>query len=256
MIVSSNNEIESFSKNGYVIFNVENHESLNTLHKAISSVVGNTRLCAIHEEIELKQLNDVRLSGFKKINSINGWERIYASLAKSRLKELLGPDIAIQSKLNLSMQLPNDESSILGLHTDALSGQSVFEIVLWVPLTNAYESNSMYIFPPHTTYEMLARLPSVEVNGMGHIFEEYIDSAEFITIEYGQAMIFTPTMFHGNILNTTDASRVSINCRFKNIFSTESEVGERRLGSFYRILELSAITDFGLSYRDDYLSFS
>ena len=42
--------------------------------------------------------------------------------------------------------MPGDVSSILNLHTDALSGQSVFEIVLWLPLTNAFETNSMYIF--------------------------------------------------------------------------------------------------------------
>ena len=37
-------------------------------------------------------------------------------------------------------------SSKLELHADSLSGESKFQIVLWVPLVNVYKTKSMYIF--------------------------------------------------------------------------------------------------------------
>ena len=152
--------------------------------------------------------------------------------------------------------MPYDESSTLGLHTDALSGQSVFEIVLWVPLTNSYESNSMYIYPKDISYAMLTKMPSFEHGGMEELFESFKDSANFLTLDYGSALIFSPTMFHGNVVNRTNETRISINCRFKNLFSPESDSGERRLGSFYRVLEVSEVTRLGLSYRDEDICFN
>lgn len=245
-----------FSKNGYLIFDVEDLSALQTFQATISESVGVSSLPNLHHSVGPSDINDRRIAAFREINRINEWEQLYFSLARTRLKNLLGPDIAIQSKLNLSIQMPHDESSILSLHTDALSGQSVFELVLWLPLTDSFDSNSMYIFSPSKTYEMLAQMPNAETKGMNHLFELYRSSATFLNVKYGQALIFTPTMFHGNTLNTTQSSRLSINCRFKNLFSNESDSGERRLGSFYRILEISPLTEFGLAYRDDYLSFS
>ena len=58
---------------------------------------------------------------------------------------ILGSDLLIQTKLNLSIQMPGDKNSILKSHIDSQSGDSVFQLVVWVPLTNAYETNSMFI---------------------------------------------------------------------------------------------------------------
>ena len=171
------------------------------------------------------------------------------------MKDLLGPDLSIQTKLNLSIQMPNDKDSVLDLLTDALSGQSVFEVVLCVPLTRSYSSNSMYIFSREKTYEILDNLIESEKKGMQHLFNEYKKDANFLELKYGQCLIFSPTLFHGNILNNTDITRVSLNCRFKNVFSHEAKNGERRLGSFYRVLNLSPVTKLGLNYRDDLIKF-
>ena len=151
--------------------------------------------------------------------------------------------------------MPNDSSSILALHTDALSGQSVFEVVLWVPLTKVFDSNAMYIFSREKTYEILSNLSESENKGMQYLFNKYKKHANFLELKYGQCLIFSPTLFHGNILNNTDITRVSLNCRFKNVFSHEAKNGERRLGSFYKVLTLSPVTKLGLSYRDDLIKF-
>ena len=90
---------------------------------------------------------------------------------------------------------------------------------------------------------------------MKNLFDEYKDYATFLNLNFGECLIFSPTLFHGNMLNKTNKTRISINCRFKNLFSHEANNGERRLGSFYRVLNLSPVTKLGLAYRDDLINF-
>ena len=48
-------------------------------------------------------------------------------------------------KINLSIQVPQDDSSLLALHSDVWSGDSPYEVVIWIPLVNCYKTKSMYI---------------------------------------------------------------------------------------------------------------
>lgn len=247
-----------FLADGYVVFDIEDKNILDMFRGVVCSSLNiseGSPLEMCHREISINEINERRMGAFRDINKVAGWEQKYFSMAKSICEDLLGPDISIQSKLNLSIQMPGDQSSTLGLHTDALSGQSVFEIVLWIPLTNAYSSNSMYIYPKETSYRMLAEMPNYEKEGMDALFEEYMKFANFLKVDYGSGLVFSPTMFHGNIVNCTNESRISINCRLKNLFSPESETGERRLGSFYRVLKVSEVTRLGLSYKDEDIVF-
>ena len=53
----------------------------------------------------------------------------------------------MQRKVNLSIQLPKDDSSLLPLHSDVWSGCSAYEVVLWIPLVNVSKTKSMFILP-------------------------------------------------------------------------------------------------------------
>jgi sporadic carbohydrate cluster 2OG-Fe(II) oxygenase len=245
----------TFYQQGYIIIPCENMSSLAALRQAVEEATKQSTLSLMHEYVTAAEINDVRLRAFRKINGLDRWDSIYKSIAATYIKTLLGPDLAIQSKLNLSIQMPYDATSLLQLHTDALSGQSPFEIVLWVPLTKCHDTNSMYIFSKKCSSEMLQRLQNHEHTGMLPLFDEYRSEAKYIDINYGECLIFSPTLFHGNTLNETSFTRVSINCRFKNIFSPEADSGERRLGSFYRILELSPVARLGLDYKDEDIRF-
>ena len=247
--------LERFGKDGYVKFKVDNYNFVQKLLNTVKTVNDFNDLSSIHKIINSEDLNDIRMKAFREINSLDNWENEYYSLSALILKDLLGPDIAIQSKLNLSIQMPSDKSSLLDLHTDCLSGQSVFEIVAWLPLTKAYSTNSMYVFPLDISRRMLKEMSNHELEGMKFLFEKYQGHAQFVELDVGEILLFSSTLFHGNIVNSTEDTRVSVNCRFKNIFSHESSTGERRLGSFYRVLKLSPLTTIGLSYRDDLVDF-
>ena len=246
---------DDFLKQGFSIQKIENLKFLNQLKSNIEDELISNDLENIHKSYGINEINSFRISCYRKINKINNWEDKYFSIASTYLTNLLGPDLSIQTKLNLSIQMPEDNASVLDLHTDALSGQSVFEVVLWVPLTKSYSSNAMYIFPREVNQKILCDLKANETIGMKNLFIKYQKYANFLELNYGECLIFSPTLFHGNVLNQTPTTRVSINCRFKNIFSHEAKNGERRLGSFYKVLKLSPLTKIGLSYRDDLVKF-
>ena len=49
------------------------------------------------------------------------------------IDDMVGSEIA-KSKSNLSIQYPNDDKSVLSIHTDFFSGESLFQVNLWIPL--------------------------------------------------------------------------------------------------------------------------
>jgi sporadic carbohydrate cluster 2OG-Fe(II) oxygenase len=54
----------------------------------------------------------------------------------------------MQKKINLSIQIPNDKDSLLDLHSDIYAGESPFQVVVWMPLVDAYETKSMFFTKP------------------------------------------------------------------------------------------------------------
>ena len=54
----------------------------------------------------------------------------------------------MQMRVNLSIQLPRDKSSLLPVHSDVWSGDSPFETVVWLPLVDCFKTKSMFILPP------------------------------------------------------------------------------------------------------------
>lgn len=246
---------EQFTKNGYVIFNIENQKNYEKIKKIITQALGSTKsLDDFHKEkfVTFSNINNLRLNAYKELNKIKDWENLYFSLAENALKELIGLDISIQNKLNFSIQAPNDKNSVLMLHTDTLSGQTEFEVVLWITFTESYETNSMYIYSRKTTEKIFKNLAKNEKKGMQGLFKLYEKDAKFLKLSPGQAMIFSPSLFHGNTLNKTDTTRMSINCRFKSSFSPEFEEfpTERNTGAFYRPLRISPLSEWAYKYYE------
>ena len=67
-------------------------------------------------------------------------------LFKYYIEEIVGNEIAIQKKVNLSIQIPQDNTSILPMHSDFFSGESLYQLNLWLPLVNVKDTSSMFYF--------------------------------------------------------------------------------------------------------------
>ena len=206
----------------------------------------NGDLSLLHKYFSKKKINSIRIDCFNEVNFNFKWEKMLKKNFFKELRNHLGSDIMMQSKLNLSIQMPNDKSSILGLHSDCWSADSPFQLNLWIPLTNAFKTNSMFIKDINATMNFIKSIKKKDK------FPKNIQPSikDFIKIDYGQYLIFNPALLHGNILNKTNKTRISLNIRFKSFFSPEpgKRNPDRKFGTHYKIFNLSKNTKFGMKY--------
>ena len=205
----------------------------------------------IHNLIEKKQLNNVRLNVFKKINKNKNFKNNLFESARNQIEKSVGSEIC-SSDINLSVQLPHDHSSLLSMHSDFFSGESIFQINLWVPFMNVRKTQSMFIINPINSINILKKIKNDQKINFDKIETKYKKQMNWVQLQEGEALIFSPNCLHGNVVNNEKNTRVSLNVRFKNLYSPYTDFkNEKKIGTFYKPLKISSITKFNLKYNFD-----
>ena len=207
----------------------------------------NGDLSNLHKFVNKNEVNSLRLNLFNYINNKLNWTKSIHSICYKDLSMELGRDMLVQSKINLSIQMPNDESSILSAHSDCWSSDSPFQINLWIPMTDAFDTNSMFIWNYEETLKLMKKIGK---NDMISLSPNKLSSRKkkFIKINFGEILLFNPAIIHGNVLNKTKSTRISLNIRFKSLFSPEPSLTnpDRKYGTYYKTFTISKNTTFGV----------
>lgn len=246
---------ERFLADGYVILPAEDRGALDRIQglmaERAAAALGlpppddpTAFLNGIHQHVSVARLNDVRLAVIQGVNAQPWLRAAYFSLARKALETLVGNELAMQRRLNLSIQLPDDDSSILPLHADTWSGDSAYEVVLWVPFVDCRRTKSMFIAPPAVDAAAAARMAGYD--GVEALYHSIKSDVTFLDIPYGSCLLFTQTLMHGNRVNREAETRWSMNVRFKSVMSPYAD---KRLGEFFEPVTLRPATRIGLSYR-------
>jgi len=255
----SESELESaFLEEGYVIEEVADSSAYERIEafirEEIAQFTGNDvqSLAALENIISVESINSVRLHVYRALNAKTGFLEDYFSIFRPYVERLVGTELACQNRVNLSIQLPHDDTSRIGLHTDTVSGQSEFEVVAWLPFTPVHDTNSMYVFGIEGSQKMLASLPEYQTRGMEALYEDWKHKASFLELEPGQCLVFSSTLMHGNVVNETSSTRVSLNGRYKSLFSPYNRLphSEKKLGNFYMPFRVSPVTRLALNYEE------
>ena len=227
-------EIISFQKNGYLIKKSKELDSIDYLQNKVFNLISkkNRKLInlsksnktvlfqKLHRHINRKSLNEIRLSVVKGINSDSKFYKSYYRSAAEMLDGLVGNEIAMQKKINISIQIPNDDKSMLPMHSDIYAGESPFEVVIWIPMMNVKKSShSMFITNPRDNKKINEQITKSKNTTILKIYNKHKKKFKFLKINYGEILIFSPIIQHGNIVNKTNETRVSLNCRFKSLLS-------------------------------------
>jgi len=152
----------------------------------------------------------------------------------------------MQQRVNLSIQFPQDDSSLLPVHADTWSGDSPFEVVVWTPLVNCYGSKSMYILPPEQNSKLEGTFSKRVGYSSEDLYQSISDKVQWLEVKYGEVLIFNQALPHGNIINKENETRWSMNCRFKSVFTP---YGDKKLGEFFEPITLRAASKTGLVYQ-------
>jgi sporadic carbohydrate cluster 2OG-Fe(II) oxygenase len=252
-----------FFKNGYLVFDIDQNKSLNEIKKKIiiysenwikkkksikiSKFKKSKLLDEIHNYVTQSELNDFRLYIYNKINQSKDFQKHYYNLGKKYIDILCGNELVMQKKCNLSIQMPNDDSSLLPLHADVWVGDSEYELVFWLPLVNIYKTKAMYILSPEQNKKyskIFYKFKSID-----EIYKKVKKNLKWININYGQGLLFTQNLMHGNIVNIEKDTRWSFNCRFKSILSPYRD---KELGNFFRPITVRPLTILGMNYKFPY----
>lgn len=249
--------INKFIKNGYIIFNINNKNILKIIKSRI--IIETSKILKLnkkkyfkknffnysHEYLKNTQLNSFRLKIYNKLNSDKNFLKNYYLMGKDYIDLLCGNELAIQKKINLSIQLPNDNSSILPIHTDVWSGNSPFEIVFWVPLVNVEKTKSMFILSPEDNKYYFNNIKKFKTSEK--LFAHSKKKLKWLKVNYGQGLIFSQTLLHGNSINLEKTSRWSFNCRFKSLYAPYDK---KKIGEYFIPLNLRASSKIGMAYED------
>jgi len=253
-----------FEKNGYIIIN-DNTGLVKFLRLEIVNEIkkNNSKLKYFSEEQILnnfhkyfsrKNVNGVRLNLYNSINKIKNIDNIYYSTCKDVLDNLVGNEVAMQKKINLSIQMPKDPDSLLDMHSDIYAGESPFQVVVWIPLVDVSSTKSMFITTPKSNKKLNSLVLKTNDLTTRDIYEKNKKLFHFLNLKFGQILIFSPLILHGNTINSSSETRFSLNCRFKSLLSPyDVKVkSHRNIPQFYRPLNTKIMTKIGFKYLMKY----
>ena len=256
--IEETKDMQEFLSNGFIVKSVS---SFSDMQKLIDFIITKTTdylgsfynekdiLNNLHNYVKKDELNDLRIH---IINCINGesWIReTYFKLAKKYIFSIVGNEVAMQVRLNLSIQMPGDSGSLLPVHSDTWSGDSPFEIVVWLPLVDCYRTKSMYLLKNDNAdaiESIIFDKEKDEIPDSETIFQKIKHKIRYIEIKKGQILLFNQNLPHGNRINEESETRWSINCRFKGVFTPYAD---KKLGEFFEPITIRPASYIGMQQQ-------
>lgn len=249
---------KAFLERGYVIAPAEDRAALNRIRAFVAErSAGFLGLGApsdpgrfldeIGAHVEsADRLNELRLHVIDALLGAPWFREAYFACGRGVLEVLVGNELAMQRGLGFSIQLPDDQSSVLPLHSDVWSEDSPFEVVLWIPLVDVAATKSMFALPLGRDLVWREKVGAFAGRSVEELFVAVEAEVEYLTIPYGHVLCFTHTIMHGNRMNQERTARWSINIRFKGLFTPYSD---KQLGDFFTPITLRPTSEIGLRYR-------
>ena len=106
----------------------------------------------------------------------------------------VGNELAMQNAINLSVVMPNDDGSILKMHADTYTGETPFQVVVWIPLVSVEKTNSLFIATKQDTMKINKVFPTFK-NGFKDVEKKLKNKINYLKVNYGQGVIFTLIFF-------------------------------------------------------------
>jgi sporadic carbohydrate cluster 2OG-Fe(II) oxygenase len=248
-----------FLERGYVIREVCDRGALDAIREEVVRLACAHLKCdrpnnadgflnGIHDVVAPANLNALRLAIYHGINATDWLRPSYFATARRHLELLVGNELAMQGRVNLSIQMSNDDSSILPIHADAFGGETPFQVVAWLPLVDCYRTKSMFILPYEANRQLLPKMAEFRSGGMAQLYDEVKDQLIWLDVPYGSVLVFSTNQLHGNIVNAEPTTRWSMNCRFTGLFTPYTSQ-EKKLGSFYLPITMRPVSRIGLDYE-------
>lgn len=146
---------------------------------------------------------------------------------------LLGSDLDVQTEFYLRISRPGMTSDNIGMHRDTSYGNSAYEVSCIYPLVDFVEGAAVGIIPQShkdgdLEVEAIAHetiIKGSKQNQLGFLYStkkiKNLDHNKIVTplVNVGEFLLFSLGIIHGQVVNTSNITRWSIDFRLKNHFT-------------------------------------
>lgn len=176
---------------------------------------------------------------------------------------LIGRDLLIQSKPFLRISRPGIADDNIGLHRDTWYGDTPYEISVWIPFTDTDEGNALRVAPgshiwseeahPVERFDGGVEKGSVKHSlGFIHGRPKRLASPALtvaLPVKVGQMIVFPLSLLHGQEVNRSTRTRVSMDVRLANALAP-IRMARSRDAAYYSRLCSSPVTEAALRYEE------
>lgn len=231
-------KVNEFINNGFFVHTFENIDALMSIKNECEAICKQrlgkrfTSLEKYHQVEQSQQQHDeLQFEIYSVLNKIK-FHHQFLSDNLAFFTSLCGPDIDVQTNTYLRITRPGVKKDNIGIHRDTDYGNSAYEISLSLPLVDQKNGAGLNVVPgshlkPTHVVEQVPRedvIKGTNKNEMGFLYAPKIPvaldekSLSCFDLKFGQGIGFTLGLLHGQIANTSEDTRWSIDFRFKNSF--------------------------------------
>lgn len=237
--------MENLTLNGYQILSFDCLEQIFEIQNIIKEI-----FACDPTELHTKEINkdDYLILINESKNKIIKNQLIKQILLKNLvyLRDILGPDIDMQSDIHLRVSRPNKSSDYVGWHRDTFYGNSYWEVNLWFPIFPLENGSGLLLIDqshimPSKNIRVIEDLeaPSQSVKGslahqLGYAYLTKTDDViaartenniKLIAPQLGQFVIFLGYIAH-RAQNKSPKTRISVDLRLKSMLApTQTKPG-------------------------------
>lgn len=229
----------NYIKKGYCIIDLDNTKTLKKLRISLEKRI-----------LRFTKSNKISLENYHKIVDDNAHEEVqwelcnyfrknkfcyYIALEQINLfRQFLGTDLLVQKDPFLRIARPFKNNDNIGFHRDTIYGQSPYEVSILIPLTDLNKKECLKYMPfshikPDKEFKFLKNSKSNVLKGskkhkLGFPYSPKIPDIKLSKfdsppLKFGQAVIFSPSIVHGQTINEGKKTRFSFDFRVVNKFA-------------------------------------
>lgn len=160
--------------------------------------------------------------------------KIFDCLIQDYVIPLVPTDIIVQKFGNIRITIPNQDKigTVLPFHQGRWVGNGLGLRTIWLPFTDAYNSNSLQIIDIETSRNITKRSTS-ENWSYEKLQDTCMSLCKPVNIKEGQFLLFTQENIHGAVPNRTGKTRMSIDVR---VLLRNGQPHRKWPGAYFRIL--------------------
>ena len=205
---------------GYAVFPVENMDIFKTIRDNIVSKIN------IHEEA-VDNIDLIRKAMTKMSNSeinksmvnllkFNYFSEMIIDSCPNLIKTLCGKKLFIQRRAHTVVKLPGEKQLKTLPHYEMMSGISPFTYIIWAPLHDIDDKEGgIYYLDKKKSSEIMKKEQKEGLVNGPTILNMKIDKKPSC-MKFGEAIIFSPFVMHGNNTFNSEFARIAINTRFQS----------------------------------------